>query len=155
MILISVGSTLGGISCERLERRFCVFSIWPSRKKICPYCPSHKTVTELHSNFNFSLLVTVWPEDSQLLLNRMDDRPQKAHHAKQAGTKADRKKAKTNKNQEKNNPKVRLNNFLSRSFNQILTCNSGFYFPKCWKSSENSKEKHGYWREKTPCATSR
>jgi hypothetical protein len=36
----------------------------------------------------------------------MEDRPQKAHHAKQAGTKAERKKAKTNKNQEKNNPKV-------------------------------------------------
>jgi len=36
----------------------------------------------------------------------MEDRPQKAHHAKQAGTKAERKKAKTNKNQEKNNPKA-------------------------------------------------
>ncbi|CAM0136481.1 unnamed protein product [Umbelopsis sp. WA50703] len=36
----------------------------------------------------------------------MDDRPQKAHHAKQAGTKADRKKAKHTKNQEKNNPKA-------------------------------------------------
>jgi hypothetical protein len=40
----------------------------------------------------------------------MEERPQKAHHAKQAGKKAERKKAKTNKNQEKNNPKVGLTN---------------------------------------------
>jgi len=36
----------------------------------------------------------------------MEERPQKAHHAKQAGKKAERKQAKTNKNQEKNNPKA-------------------------------------------------